>query len=276
MQRIQASKAYIGDADLLKRAYQAAAVSGVKGSETMSEEFVPSTLEAAMGDDTPAEPVAQAEPETPEPEKVVEAAEPEKEDVVEEVVKDEPPAVEAQPDKQDNVVAMRKVIAEQSVKLKEFEKAPPVPDVLDDPDGFRAHMTGEFDVKFANMSEAMAKSQFPDYEEVATRFYEEAAKNPAVIQAVKNSAHPALEVYNQGKRLNALDDIGDPAAYEAKIEARVRAKIEAALKGEATKTEADKAKLKNSLPDDLTSEANVGSRAAAMAGPTPLDKLFPD
>ena len=239
----------------------------------MSEEFVPSTLDAVMGDDTPAEPVIQAEPETPEPEKVVEAAEPEvTPEKVEEPVKEEPKV-----EKEDNVVAMRKVIAELKAENTELKVVPPkaAPDVLDDPEGFRAHMTGEFDAKFANMSEAMAKSQFTDYDEVATRFYEEAAKNPAVIQSVKDSPHPALEVYNQGQRLKALDNIGDPAAYEAKIKAQVRAEIEAEIKGEATKTEADKTKLKNSLPDDLTSETNVGSRAAAVPGTTSLDQLFP-
>lgn len=237
----------------------------------MSEEaeFIPSTLDAVMGEvaDEPQETVVEEKPEV----KVEEPVEEVKADEVKEEAKAEP----EEKTKLDNVVAMREVIASQKAKITELTKKDPdpAPDVFEDPDGFREHMTKDFDNKLsknkAEMSESMARQQFDDYDVISERFFKELAESPELGAKVRASSHPAMEVYNQGKRLLQLDDIGDPAEFKARMKAEILAEL---------KTEPKEEPLKETkLPDDLTSETNAGARKGPnWAGPTDLGKLFPD
>lgn len=237
------------------------------------EEFVPTSLDSVMGgtDDTPQDTVVEVEEK---PVEEVKAEEPVEETKTEDPVKQ---------DKQDNVIAMRELIASQSAELKEFKKVPaePAPDVIDDPDGFREHMTKEFDIKLsqnkAEMSETMAQQQFDDYKVVSERFYKELEASPEIGVKIHNSSHPAMEVYKQGKKLLQLDDIGDPTEFKAKMKAEILAELKDETSTKVTEAEKEKASLKDKLPDDLTSEANAGARKGpTWAGPTSLDNMFPD
>lgn len=242
----------------------------------MSEEFVPTSLDVALGgtDDTPPAEVVEVE------EKPAEEAETKSDEAETKVeTKDD----EVKQDKQDNVIAMRELIASQSKELKTLKKVEPkpAPDVIDDPDGFREHLTKEFDGKLsknkAEMSESMARQQFKDYDTVAERFYKELEASPEIGVKIQNSSHPAMALYEQGQKLLELDEIGDPKEFKAKMKAEILAELKDETNDTATKKDEEKASLKAKLPDDLTSESNAGTRVTKVKfEPTSLDALFPD
>lgn len=98
------------------------------------------------------------------------------------------------------------------------------------------------------------------------RYQAEVAKNPALATQVRNSGDPWDELVKVGKRLMALDEIGeDPSAFRAKVEAEIEAKVRASL-------QTQQPELK--LPASLAGARSAGSRGAAWTGPTPLGSIL--
>lgn len=240
----------------------------------MSEEveFVPTSLDVVMGgevDDAP----EVTEPEAVEVEKEPEVA------AEEETPNSEPEAEPVKADEADNFAKARDVMKTQKARIAELEagQAVPekVPDVFEDQEAYTAHLEQKFDNKLLDMSEEMVREQFDDYEDMKARVFKEAETNPAIRGNITGQ-NIALSVYREGKRLIRDDVLKDPE-YEVKVEARLRAKIEAEMQGKEVKGAEDKKALEESLPDDLTSESSTGNRPKEKGfTPTTLDNIFPD
>ena len=151
------------------------------------------------------------------------------------------------------------------------------PDLDSDPEGYIRNVEQTIEQRMANriinMSAEIAKSQHPDYDEVMRAWAKVVEANPAFYDEAASSAHPAEHAYQLCRKHQALDRIGaDPeAALKAAYE-KGRTEALAALKAEAEK----KAKARESIPESLAGEPNVGDRKSPeYSGPTPIEEILP-
>jgi hypothetical protein len=98
--------------------------------------------------------------------------------------------------------------------------------------------------------------------------------DPADYQRVLGSPNIYDAVAKWHKSKLAQEEIGpDPVAYKAKLEAEIRAKLEAELGQPETVTNG--AARPAVMPSNLATARNVGARSGpAWAGPTPLANIF--
>jgi hypothetical protein len=116
-----------------------------------------------------------------------------------------------------------------------------------------------------NTSEMLVRNQHTDTDEVVEVFMEAAKANPALAAALQAQRHPWQFAYNEGKRMRMLKEVGDdPAAYRAKVEAEVMAKLQQSQPAPAL-----------NLPASLNGARSTGARSApGWNGPTPFDALM--
>lgn len=82
------------------------------------------------------------------------------------------------------------------------------------------------------MSQEFMRSQHKDYPEIEQVFTEAANRNPQLWQQLYQHPMPAQFAYQQGKKLKALQEIGeDPDAYRARIKEEATQQVLADLKG---------------------------------------------
>lgn len=109
-------------------------------------------------------------------------------------------------------------------KLQAMEKPVPVPDPIQDPDGYAQHMkemltqdfTTQNNILRVQMSEQMVMSgpQGAEYPAARDAFKEAIQNDPYLRERVKSSQHPAQEILNWYRQHKLLNDIGtDPDAY---------------------------------------------------------------
>lgn len=120
------------------------------------------------------------------------------------------------------------------------------------------------------MAEDFARQLHPDYDSVRDAFIARVTMNDptavAIAQQMGQQANPARFIYEQSKRLQQLEQVGDLGSFEARIRAEERAKvlIEMQRPGAAP-----------AVPRSLNSEPSAPtSSAPADFGPTPLANLF--
>jgi hypothetical protein len=124
---------------------------------------------------------------------------------------------------------------------------------------------------FLNLSEAHCKARNPDYGEKYAVFAKMAEENPSIAHAMLSQTDPAQYAYDMAKKQMLLDEIGtDPETYRAKIEAEIRANIEAEYE---TRTGAKRQLLKSLPPSAAKMTDKVPSSATIK---DPLSALFPD
>ena len=110
------------------------------------------------------------------------------------------------------------------------------PDIFEDPEGFTNYQDQKRQQELTNLKLVMSESMFRDsleqqgkspeeFEEVAEYFRAETQRNPALVQEMLAHPNPAKFVYQTGQRFKTLNEIGDPAAYRAKIERETEAKL---------------------------------------------------
>jgi hypothetical protein len=152
-----------------------------------------------------------------------------------------------------------------------------IPDPLEDPEGFGKAMLNqakslveeakrETQATLLNWSEASARSRHADWEDMAKVFGEAAQENPALRQQLLSQPDPGEWVYQQGKKLHAINNTPDLDALEAQI----RAKIEAEMKAEA----AAKAGKLDAVPESLTDTTSSTPPAKEPFQPASLDDIL--
>lgn len=177
---------------------------------------------------------------------VVEAApEPEKEP--------EPPASVTPTDEPDDVKGLKAALkaerrkrqqAEQQAQAQAFD-----PNVFyQDPAHIQTFVEQRMSAQAINISREFAKQQFADYEEMEELFADEAERNPALIQELRNHPAPALFAYQTAKHLKTVRE-----AQDGSLEARIRAEVEAKVRAEYEA----KQKPATQVPPDLAGARSV-------------------
>ncbi len=219
-----------------------------------------------------AEETAQAVDEAPEQAPQQETAE-----VVDEPA-EQAPEVTATPEvKEPSAVPLAALKAEREKRQKlekELEalrsQAPqePAPNYFEDPEGYLQRVQNESNQRLYAALEASAREQYPDYDDAFAVVMRHAENNPAVVREVMAAPNPAMAAYKMGKKLAEFEQMQDPEAYRAKIEADLRAKWEAE---QAAKT-AQRQKAAAEIPPDLSQARNT--RGEFAANPDVFQSLF--
>lgn len=200
------------------------------------------------GSDTEVEQVEAVETEETEQAEtgeVVEAApEPEKEP--------EKPASVTPTDEPDDVKGLKAALkaerrkrqqAEQQAQAQAFD-----PSVFyQDPAHIQTFVEQRMSAQAINISREFAKQQFADYEEMEELFADEAERNPALIQELRNHPAPALFAYQTAKHLKTVQE-----AQDGSLEARIRAEVEAKIRAEY-----EAKKPATQVPPDLAGARSV-------------------
>ncbi len=147
---------------------------------------------------------------------------------------------------------------------------PKAPDLYEDPDKFRAGMLTEVQQTVLNerlnMSEMMVRSQFEDADPAIAAFMEASQANPAMRAQVMQQPHPYKAVYDEGKRILAMQEIGDPVAYKEKLRAELMAEL-----GQQPAAVAQPVQLPTSLAN---ARSAAPRNATTWQGPTPINDIL--
>jgi len=167
------------------------------------------------------------------------------------------------------LLAERRKRQELEQQLAESKKKKP--DFWEDPEARLADTENRFQQQLVmqklDISEAFAREKYSDFDEKLEVFAAMTQENPALYQQMIQQVNPADFAYKAATNQQKLKEMGNPLEYEAKLEARLRAKWEAE-RAEENKKRAD-------LPGSIATTAGVGgSTAATWSGPTTLDDLL--
>lgn len=123
----------------------------------------------------------------------------------------------------------------------------------------------------SNMSQMMAKRDFPDLDEKVEFFVKEAQKNPALVAEMKAHPHPFEYAYKKALQLQTLAEIGDdPVAYRERMLEQLRSEL-SAQPAEPAVAPAQRAPLP---PASLANARSAAPRSSeAWTGPTPLENI---
>ena len=154
-------------------------------------------------------------------------------------------------------------------ELDALKKPPaPKPDFWTDPEARFAAERVDIEQKLQRerllMSEDMARDKYKDFDEVIGHFQSAVEQNPALAAQMTSSRNPAEFAYRQGllhRELGAVN--GDPIAYRTKLEADIRAKLEAEFAAKA-----------KPVPASLNSESSPPATTEVYAGPPPLKSIL--
>lgn len=157
------------------------------------------------------------------------------------------------------------------------QQATPAPSFYQDPERYVGDLVGQvqqtMQYQVYGALEFAAKQQFPDYDEKFSVVEEYAATNPAAVRDVLASPNPALAAYDLGKRLLEYREMQNPEAYRAKVEADIRAKLEAEYAARNQQAAAEAAKA-SAIPPDLSTSASVSGKTPARTSDV-FTQLFP-
>jgi len=122
------------------------------------------------------------------------------------------------------------------------------------------------------MSEVMARRGHPDIDEKFVAFEAAVRQNPALQAELMRQQHPWEFAYQQGKRLLAMQEIGDdPAAYKERLELLAELSAQQPQTNQPAAAPAPTAALPTSL---ATARSAAGRSADPHTGPTPFEDLF--
>lgn len=250
----------------------------------------PTSLDDALGEPKPADPVIQEE-----------SVEAKTETPAETPAEDLPPESELVPlaglrDERQKRQTAEQQLAESKQMLAQYEgylkgmttqtpqeETKPV-DFFEDPSGYVNSTVSALEEKFNqqvqqtqketrnqifNMSEALVASTHEDFPEVKQHFLSMAEKNPNLAQKIMDSQNPWLAAYELGKQDMELSEVGDVSAYKDKIRDELKAEVMAELKAEL---EASGKTLK--VPESLVNHPSKGgAKPGDWGGPTSLDAI---
>lgn len=119
-----------------------------------------------------------------------------------------------------------------------------------------------------DFSEALVRSKHDDAEEVVNYFIDKARANPALVAQCFQSRFPWEFAYEQGQRMKAMEEMGDPAAYREKVRAELLAELQQSQPVQAAASAPP-------IPQSLASARSSATRTAStFTGPAPIQSLF--
>lgn len=232
-----------------------------------------SDLESVLAGETPVqapEPVVEAVAETPEPEPQPVAAEPSAEPT---------PEPEPEPKSEPHMVPIS-VVKELRQDLRELKsqlpKPEPVkpPDILENPDGYDAHITQTIQSAVRNermnMSEHWAREKHGSKVVDAALEALQASGDQAAMQAVQNAAMPYAQLVQWHKQQQVVREVGDdPDGWMKAKTAEIREQVKAEIVAEQLKAQAG-----TSAPSLANVTSSPGMKSPGWAGPTSLDSIL--
>jgi len=189
---------------------------------------------------------------------------------------------------QPHMVPLEALLAEREKRqIAEAKAKEPKPDFWVDPDAAmdvrvqesEKRLLDEVDTRaeararqlFLHYTEGAARGRYSDYDQVREVFAEEAGRNPVLATQLREAPDPAEFIYRQGKTALELRQVGgDLGAYRQRVEAEIRAKLEAEYTAKAARTA--------SIPQSLNTEPSRGAgiTGSNWNGPTPLEDILPN
>ena len=231
----------------------------------LPQEEIPQTTEEPEG-------VKQPDEETPEPEKAEEeATQPEE---------GSPPEPEQPKTVPLDVVLderrKRQELEQELAKYKQKQDEKPAPDVFEDQEAYTKHITTQINQGIlnerANISQFMAKRDYPDLDEKVEKFHELVRENPQLREQALHSISPYHEIYDIVSKHEELEKMKDIDSYRASL----RAEIEAEVKAEEASKKQELEQKRQSIPPSLVSEPSKGAitKGTQFDGPTPLENIL--
>lgn len=143
----------------------------------------------------------------------------------------------------------------------------PIPNPVEDPQGYHNYVEWRRTVDKLDLSEAMLRDKVGDDAEVdryVDVFKAALKENPALRPIMEAQRHPWQYAYQQGQKILAMQEIGtDPTAYRTKLEADIRARIESEMAGIPQQQPPANAAPRPVLPQSLGTARSAGPRSAA-------------
>jgi len=249
----------------------------------MSDELKEFVNEAIAPEETPAEDSATEE--TPQPEPQADAETGDKAEPEQQESEDVPPTP-SEPEKQSDSVPISALLDEREKRQQreselkaaqaqlQQQQQQPRPDLLDDQEGYAAHIQQQVDVKVRDaitaMSQNIMRSQHDDYDLAEDKFMQMVSDDPSLQIKLKQSEHPANFVYETVKKAEEYAEMQDVDTYKAKLKAEALTEAKAEIQAEA-KAKADKeAELNGAISPSLTNTRAAGANNEALSIPDPL------
>lgn len=128
-------------------------------------------------------------------------------------------------------------------------------------------------IERSNMSQMVAKRDYPDLDEKVEFFVENARNNPALIAEMKAHPHPFEFAYKKAVQLQTLAEIGDdPVAYRERMKEQLRSELAAPQPADPAPAAAPRAPLP---PASLATARSAAPRnAPAWTGSRPLEDIL--
>ena len=208
-----------------------------------------------------AEEVEQAEEPEGEPEEQ-ETEEPEAEPPAAEPEKEEPWTKKAVLDERRKRQEYEAKLKEYEAKLKELEGKKEAPDVFEDSEGYTKYiqqtMTQQMQNQQLNMSEFLARKEYPDLDEKVARFEQMAQENPQIAQEVFSSPSPYHALVDVVKKAEEFDQMKDIDSYKSKLREELRAELLAEIEGTQAKVNKGRETAKK-VPKSLAGQGSAGA-----------------
>lgn len=154
--------------------------------------------------------------------------------------------------------------------------APAIPNPVEDPAGYTAYHQRMLFNSTLNLSEANLRRHIAndaDVDEKIGGYKKAVAANPSLHDQLARQVDPYQFVYDTGKRFLAMEKIGsDPVAYEARVEAELRAKILAEAGG--TPPAPAPAATDPIIPRSIGTATSSGPRTAAVTEAPDFETIF--
>lgn len=176
----------------------------------------------------------------------------------------------------DSLLDERRKRQEAENELEKYRQAKAkAPDVFEDQEGFTNHINQTISQQVlnatANISEFMAKREYPDLEEKVAKFQDMVKQNPSLQQQVLGAISPYHEIVDIVTKAEELEKMKDIDSYKAQIRAEVEAEIKARLESE----QQAKDKKRQSIPPSLVSEPSKGTiKGTTFDGPSSLESIL--
>jgi hypothetical protein len=160
---------------------------------------------------------------------------------------------------------------------------PQEPDIFADPDGFKNHLSQQFEQKLAtqrvDFDLRLAETRHPDVFPKAWDAFLGAVKtgqNPALYHQVMNSPSQGEAIVEWFKREQTMREIGtDPASFRERLRAEILAEIQGQPSQAAPQAFSHAAMPPAAMPSNFADARNAGVRhGPAWAGPPPLKDIF--
>ncbi len=150
-----------------------------------------------------------------------------------------------------------------------------IPNPVEDPQGYHEYRERLALSRHLDSSEMLLRDRIGDDNDVDAKiavFKKAADANPALGAELARQKNPYRWVYETAQKIMAMEEIGsDPAAYRAKVESELRAKLAAEAAAGNDQRQALAAVV---LPTSLGTARSAAPRLPAVVEPMPFEQIF--